>query len=242
MKVEFIFDNDCPNVVQTRENLMKAFSQCEISAKWQEWDRGDESAPIYVKKLGSPTILVNGEDIEGRNIKAEGSSCRYYGGTGIPSVEMISFKMKNANKQLHRSKFVMAFSNLSLGPGVGSAILAKAFCPLCYPAIAAFLSSIGLGFIFKGTYFLIIMGIFFSISLFGLWYRAKSRRGFAPFYLGLIGTVFSFLGRIYNYKLIFYTGIGILIGASIWNLIPKKQGECTTCKNIGDSYEKNRSI
>jgi mercuric ion transport protein len=119
---------------------------------------------------------------------------------------------------------------VSIGPGVGAALLAKASCPLCYPAIGGFLTSIGLGFLFEGIYFYIIMSVFFGIGLFGLAFRAKSRRGYLPFWLGLVGSCIAILGRYYANEIIFYVGITILIGASIWNLIPKKES-CSACVN-----------
>ena len=119
---------------------------------------------------------------------------------------------------------------VSIGPGLGAAILAKASCPLCYPAIGGFLTSMGLGFLFEGVYFYILAGIFILLSLFGLAFRAKSRRGYNPFWLGIVGVVTGVLGRYFTIEILFYIGVAILVAASLWNLIPKKEvcGACVT--------------
>ena len=48
LNVEFVFDKDCPNVKETRANLLKAFSRAKFSAKWKEWDRNSDKSPEYV--------------------------------------------------------------------------------------------------------------------------------------------------------------------------------------------------
>lgn len=126
---------------------------------------------------------------------------------------------------------------ISLGPGIGAAILAKATCPLCYPAIAGFLTSVGLGFLFQGAYFYIIMAVFLLFALLGLAFRAKSRRGYKPFWLGLVGSIITFLGRYLTNEIIFYIGIFILVGASIWNLIPKKEISTACPTKLGGTNE-----
>ena len=75
-KIEFIYDDDCPNVTATRENLMVALSEASIKYELKEWCRQDKESPVHVKNYGSPTILINGNDI------SEGESspncCRIY--------------------------------------------------------------------------------------------------------------------------------------------------------------------
>lgn len=119
----------------------------------------------------------------------------------------------------------------SVGPGIGAAILAKASCPLCYPAIGGFLSSIGLGFLFEGIYFYILVSIFISLSLFGLAFRAKSRRGYNPFWLGFVAVIMGVMGRYFAIEVIFYISVALLIAASIWNIVPKKEN-CNSCSTI----------
>ncbi len=230
LNVEFIFDKDCPNVKETRANLLKAFSSVKLSAKWKEWDRNSGKSPEYARKHGSPTILINGKDIMGVEPVDGANCCRVYEGAGVPSVNLIASKLTNSCNDLkgRKNKLFGFLGTASIGPGVGAAFLAKASCPLCYPAMAGFLSSIGLGFLFRGTDFYILMSFFLGIALFGLGFKAKSRRGYAPLYLGIVGSIIALTFHYRQNDSLFYFGIGILFFASIWNLIPMKRN-CTNC-------------
>lgn len=230
LKVEFVFDNDCPNVKATRTNLMKAFSRAKLNAYWKEWDRNSEDTPGYAKKHGSPTILIAGKDIMGVEPESNANCCRVYEGAGAPSVEMITSELINSmTSESSKSNKLFGFvGTASIGPGVGAAFLAKASCPFCYPAIAGFLSSIGLGFLFKGVSFYILMSIFFGIVLFGLGFKAKSRRGYRPLYLGILGSVLAMMFHYVKNDYGFYFGTTVLIIASIWNLVPMKK-QCNIC-------------
>ncbi len=126
-------------------------------------------------------------------------------------------------------------------PGIGAALLPNASCPACWPIYAGILSSLGLGFLMTGPYFYLFIGILLSISLFSLAYKAKTRRGYLPFWMGLLSAVIIIAGKQYALSdYVFYSGAILLIMASIWNNIPKKRGsstsqsetisECPNCK------------
>ncbi|MEE9160839.1 MAG: hypothetical protein V3V73_03525, partial [Gammaproteobacteria bacterium] len=78
IKVELIYDSDCPNVELARSVLKQALTQADLDAKWQEWDRADVKSPEYVQGYGSPTILVEGKDIAGESTEDSCRSCRIY--------------------------------------------------------------------------------------------------------------------------------------------------------------------
>ncbi len=65
MKVDLIYDADCPNVAAARSQLLAAFARAGRAARWSEWDRGRPDSPGYVRGYGSPTILVDGRDVAG---------------------------------------------------------------------------------------------------------------------------------------------------------------------------------
>ncbi len=110
---------------------------------------------------------------------------------------------------------------LSTLPGIGAALLPNATCPACWPIYAGILSSLGLGFLMTGPYFYVFIGLLLSISLFSLAYKAKIRRGYFPFIVGLIGATLIIAGKYYSLsEYIFYSGALLLIIASIWNNIP----------------------
>lgn len=126
-------------------------------------------------------------------------------------------------------------------PGIGAALLPNATCPACWPVYAGILSSLGLGFLMTGPYFYLFIGILVSVSLFSLGYKAKTRRGYLPFWIGASGTVIIIASKYYTLSDYFlYAGALLLIIASVWNSIPRKGGaspvadetnvECTDCR------------
>lgn len=103
MKVELIWDAECPNVRATRANLKQAFSAADIQADWQEWDRDDPEAPVYVQNYGSPTILIDGRDVAKLRASrfADGNCCRVYRESdgqlvGVPPTELILAALMSA--------------------------------------------------------------------------------------------------------------------------------------------------
>ena len=126
-------------------------------------------------------------------------------------------------------------------PGIGAALLPNATCPACWPVYAGILSSFGLGFLMTGSYFYLVIGILLSISLFSLAYKAKTRRGYLPFWIGLSSAAIIIAGKYYALSdYVFYSGAFLLIIASVWNNIPNKSSnsldksetivECPKCK------------
>ena len=93
-RIELIYDRDCPNVSKARAQLLRAFADAGISPQWTEWDRGDPACPAYMCGYGSPTILVDGNDVAGAELSDGISCCRLYtdaagGFQGVPSVQLI---------------------------------------------------------------------------------------------------------------------------------------------------------
>ena len=94
MRVELIYDADCPNVAESRANLLQAFAAVRLEAEWTEWERSSPSIPAYVAGFGSPTVLVEGFDVAGDNPREHISCCRLYASvegrySGVPSVELL---------------------------------------------------------------------------------------------------------------------------------------------------------
>lgn len=92
MIIELVYFNGCPNMDETRDNIKKACEATGQIVELKEWNRNDTSIPEHVKGYGSPTVLVNGEDIAGekRDTLRE-ANCRIYTGmTKVPSIELIT--------------------------------------------------------------------------------------------------------------------------------------------------------
>jgi hypothetical protein len=105
-------------------------------------------------------------------------------------------------------------------PGVFVSLLPALACPLCWPAYAALLSSLGLGFLISSTYLLPLTGAFLAIALVGLGLQAK-RSGYGPLLLGLVSVALILPGKFVLASSPFeYLGMGLLASASAWALVP----------------------
>jgi hypothetical protein len=62
-------------------------------------------------------------------------------------------------------------------PGIGVALLPKLACPLCWPAYAGLLTSMGLGFLISSKYLLPFTAAFLVLALGALAFRAQWRHG-----------------------------------------------------------------
>jgi hypothetical protein len=119
-------------------------------------------------------------------------------------------------------------------PAVAVSLLPKAVCPICSPAYAALLSSLGLGFL-ATTYLLPVTVGFLAVALAALVFRASSRRGLGPFWLGVIAAAGVIAGKFWlGSDSTTYVGVGLFVVASIWNVIPKHKTPdlCPACLPI----------
>lgn len=113
-------------------------------------------------------------------------------------------------------------------PGVGVSVLPKVICPVCSPAYAAALSSLGLGFLASTTYLLPVTVAFLAVAVGALAFRASSRRGLQPFWIGVIAAGSVLAGKFWlDSAWITYAGIGLLVVASVWNVIPRRAIICS---------------
>jgi hypothetical protein len=102
IRAELVYDRDCPNVDAARAVLHCAFAELGVTPAWVEWDRGDRDSPSYVREYGSPTILVNGQDVFGAEPHADADCCRLYisdegGLRGVPPVAQIVAALRKSN-------------------------------------------------------------------------------------------------------------------------------------------------
>ena len=58
-----MYDAGCPNVDRARAVLTRALQEGGAPAVWTEWCTDDPQCPEGHKGRGSPTILVNGDDV-----------------------------------------------------------------------------------------------------------------------------------------------------------------------------------
>src|SRR5437773_10348996 len=97
-------------------------------------------------------------------------------------------------------------------PGVAVSLLPKLVCPMCWPAYAGLLSSVGLGFLISAAYLLPFTAGFLALALAAMGFRANSRHGYGPFLLGVVATVGVLLGKFrWESKATMYGAVGLLV-------------------------------
>jgi mercuric ion transport protein len=237
MKVELIYDTDCPNVAETRANLLQAFASARVEAKWTEWERSSPSSPAYVASFGSPTVLVEGRDVADENPEEHISRCRLYASvegsySGAPSVDLMKASFASAKLAAAPSQWKRSFV---AAPGIVLSVLPVGMCPACWPLYAGALSSLGLSFLLSSVYLLPLTALFLLVSVFTLAFRARTRRGYGPFAVGLVATTLILWGKFsLESNVLAYAGVGLLISSSLWNSWPRPAaGQCPQCAPSG---------
>lgn len=222
-KIEFIYDRNCPNIEDARTQLRRALEQSGLAPDWQEWERSDPTSPAYTRLYGSPTVLVAGEDINGEPPSGD-PSCRIYANTqgrnrGVPDATLIRSAL-----QRHMQSTPPPVRRLQLAallPAIGAALLPKLTCPVCWPAYAAVLSALGVGFVDYTPYLMPLTMAFLAITLAMLAWRP--RRGYAPLGLGIAASAIVLVGKfLFDSDVAVYSGVALLVGTSTWNAWPKK--------------------
>ena len=90
MVIEVLFVPGCPNHEPAVDRLRKVLRSEAITASIQEIAVTDEAMARSFRFPGSPTIRINGRDVESTTQQSYGLACRLYpGGTGLPSVEVL---------------------------------------------------------------------------------------------------------------------------------------------------------
>jgi mercuric ion transport protein len=77
----------CPHAEGARECLRRVLVSVGLPPDFAEIDVSHEDCPEPLKRWGSPTVLVNGQDVAGGS-SADGGTCRLYstpsGLSGVP--------------------------------------------------------------------------------------------------------------------------------------------------------------
>lgn len=247
IKIELIYDADCPNADKARANIKKALLNLPITNKWTEWERTQKSAPIYVQHYGSPTILIDGSPIGKDGVNEEGNSCSIYLDehgvmSRIPSVNQIR---KVIQEGILKRKTQSTIGIISSSGASVLALIPAISCPLCWPAYTALLSALGVGFFNYSPYLISILIALIGFVSFFMWRDYRSHNRILPFFLALIGGTLVIIAKIiYPNDTLIYTGIASLIIASIVNIFYVKKmnkkllQQCESCgKKNGEKNE-----
>jgi hypothetical protein len=233
--VDLVYAPDCPNVALARANLLLAFARAGLRPAWAEHRAGDGETPARTRGYGSPTVLIDGRDVAGQPPSTE-TCCRLYVGAAgwahAPSTEQIAAALAESRSGTAALRGGARWrSSLATLPGIGVAFLPKLTCPACWPAYSGLLTSLGLGFFIDIRWLLPLTAAFLLIAVIALAFRARQRRGFGPVFVGL-GAAAIVLGGKFGFEsdLAMYTGLGLLVAASIWNTWPRRAAiACPAC-------------
>lgn len=224
---------------ETRIQLLRAFNQMGVTPHWKEWERNGPDVPAYIQGYGSPTILLDGVDID-QGLDNSDRSCRLYRTNenklqGVPPLEKLIKCLVDlsADKITDNKVIKTPVGRYAIIPAVGIAFLPKLVCPACWPFYAGVLSAMGVSYVDYTPYLLPLILIFLFISMSSLVYKARLRRGYFPSFIGIVATVCILAGKFYlNNSTILYIGVMLLVWATAWNAWPTKTGDkaCTTCR------------
>lgn len=85
-RIELVYFDGCPNAERARESLQVAVGGAQGGDAWSEWNLSDEATPERFRRFGSPTVLVDGEDVTGSDDENAAMACR---ADGAPSADVI---------------------------------------------------------------------------------------------------------------------------------------------------------
>ncbi len=89
IKVEVQYFHGCPNSDEMIKRVKEAITIIDKTVDYMEILVDTPEKAEYYKFRGSPTVLVNGHDLEGLSEPMKGNlACRYYK-DGLPSTETI---------------------------------------------------------------------------------------------------------------------------------------------------------
>ena len=123
-------------------------------------------------------------------------------------------------------------------PGVFFSVFPTLVCPGCWPAYAGLLSALGLPFIPSNVYLFPATTFFLALSLAALGFRARQRRGYGPFFLGLAASAAILVSKfIVDIQPASYASAGFLIAASVWNSVPRSAAMALSCVHCAPGIE-----
>jgi len=100
MKIEVLYVPGCPNHKPALDAVMDVLESGSFEADVLQIPVKSESAARALHFPGSPTIRINGGDIEPESISGFGLACRLYGnGLGVPSEAAIRTAVMAARNQ-----------------------------------------------------------------------------------------------------------------------------------------------
>lgn len=188
MKIEVLYFDGCPNHKPAVERVQQLLREEGVSAGVLEVNVSDTSIAQKVGFLGSPSVRVNGLDVEpeARAASENGMMCRTYAvdgrREGLPSREVLRHAIREANSGINNSDSGQPPSNKSKSPtslfAAGSilAAIVASFCcilPIVF-ALAGF-SILGASALFD-AWRPYLLGVTFGLMGLGFYFTYRPRK------------------------------------------------------------------
>lgn len=99
MKIEFLYFENCPGHIPTLSLLEQILLENDVTVSIDKIEVTSPELALQHRFLGSPSIRINGVDIEGPEEASEyGFKCRIYqdSGSGVPSEWVLRKALQDA--------------------------------------------------------------------------------------------------------------------------------------------------
>lgn len=102
-------------------------------------------------------------------------------------------------------------------------------CPLCIPALGAFLASVGLGFALSVSFLKSLLIILLLIAIGSIAWSASFHKRWWVVFVGIIGAGLIYAGRyVWFSQILMWSGAAIMLGVSIFNF--RIKAGCERCR------------
>lgn len=226
-RVKLVYFQGCPEAKHARAALLTSgIDDFEVVIQ------DDLTGESPFKSYSSPTILKGDQIIYGSKLEQGASACSYQ------KIDNEQIRQRLMSRRPGEEKRAKKGAVLSAVGAIGSG-LAVGLCPLCIPAIGAFLASLGLGFVGQESFLRPALLAMLAVTLAGfLWSYFKKHGNIFPFVFGFLASVAMYIGR-YVYIgsninfILMYGSIFALVAVAAWNLYLNKKGakvaSCGAC-------------
>ena len=100
MRIEVLYTPGCPNYLPAVERIEKVLVSESLRAEIRSVAVSSDAEAMELMFPGSPTIRVDGEDVEPDQTITPGLKCRLYANlSGVPSEEMLRLALSRAKKK-----------------------------------------------------------------------------------------------------------------------------------------------
>jgi hypothetical protein len=211
-ELTLIYFEGCPNSDEAKKRLIEAGVSFRVVIQ-------DTLSPLHpFKRYSSPTLLRGNELLFGTKTGVDGGCS-----ISMPSGAEIQAMVGRNGGRIGKSGLLAPTGSLG-------SIISVILCPVCKPAIAVFLGSVGLGFFVREEVMQSILIVFLALAVGGLfWSYLKAHGNIWPPILGVAMSIGLYLGRYVYFgatenTILVWGSIAGLVLVSGWNLFLRRRG------------------